>query len=312
MNTIAAWITLAVYVSFGFRAIRDKFSEILLRLGDWVIALLLLPYLLAVEFRPSGGDFLRMVLFLILPTLLLRLRSSRAKSFDFLQVLSILAIWVPVETDLFLLFIDQIFPIFNLSTTLTDFYLLPEVNARLVTGVELPIQTLIALLLALYLFLIRHPLNRIGFSFRFNFEDLKIALIGLAGFVIVGLPVGLGIGFISFNPEIPTLVDLIFGLLGGYLLTALMEEVLFRGIIQNLLTMRVSNNLVVLGASSIIFGIAHLNNTTPGYPIPNWGYVLMATLAGLAYGWVWQKTGKVTVSAITHMLVNLLWGLVFS
>jgi membrane protease YdiL (CAAX protease family) len=91
-----------------------------------------------------------------------------------------------------------------------------------------------------------------------------------------------------------------------------MEEVLFRGIIQNLLTMRVSNNLVVLGASSIIFGIAHLNNTTPGYPIPNWGYVLMATLAGLAYGWVWQKTGKVTVSAITHMLVNLLWGLVFS
>jgi hypothetical protein len=274
--------------------------------------MLLLLYLLAVEFTPSGGDFIRMALFLVLPTLLLRLRSSKAKPFDLFQILSILAIWVPVELDLFLLFIDQVFPNFNLSTTLSDFYLLPEVNAQLIAGIEIPLQTLIALLLALYLFLIRHPIDRIGFSFRISSQDLKFALIGLMGFIIVGLPIGLGIGFISFNPDLPTLVDLIFGIIGGYLLTALMEEVLFRGIIQNLLTKRMSKNLIALAISSAIFGLAHLNNVTPRYPIPNWGYVLMASMAGLAYGWVWQKSGKVTVSAITHMLVNLIWGIVFS
>jgi membrane protease YdiL (CAAX protease family) len=37
----------------------------------------------------------------------------------------------------------------------------------------------------------------------------------------------------------------------------------------------------------------------------------MATLAGLAYGWVWWRTRKVTVSAVTHTLVNALWGTVF-
>jgi membrane protease YdiL (CAAX protease family) len=40
-------------------------------------------------------------------------------------------------------------------------------------------------------------------------------------------------------------------------------------------------------------------------------YVVMATLAGLAYGWVWMRTRKVTASAITHMLVNLIWVTVF-
>jgi membrane protease YdiL (CAAX protease family) len=39
--------------------------------------------------------------------------------------------------------------------------------------------------------------------------------------------------------------------------------------------------------------------------------VLMAALAGLAYGWVWRRTRKVTASALTHMLANLLWGIVF-
>jgi membrane protease YdiL (CAAX protease family) len=68
----------------------------------------------------------------------------------------------------------------------------------------------------------------------------------------------------------------------------------------------------VLPLAAFIFGLAHLNNSTPGFAEPNWAYVLMATFAGLAYGWVWRRTKRVTVSALTHMLVNLMWSIVFA
>jgi membrane protease YdiL (CAAX protease family) len=38
-------------------------------------------------------------------------------------------------------------------------------------------------------------------------------------------------------------------------------------------------------------------------------YAMMATLAGLAYGWTWRKTGKVTGSAVVHTTVNFIWGI---
>lgn len=63
-------------------------------------------------------------------------------------------------------------------------------------------------------------------------------------------------------------------------------------------------------AASLIFGAAHLDNATQGYPVPNLAYMLMATLAGIAYGWAWRKSGKITTAAITHTLVNWLWGVI--
>ena len=100
-------------------------------------------------------------------------------------------------------------------------------------------------------------------------------------------------------------------LLGGYLGVALQEEVLFRGLIQNLLRRRLKNDWWALAIAAPIFGLAHLNNSTGGFAQPNWAYTLMATLAGLAYGWVWVRSRKVTASALTHALVNAMWWLVF-
>jgi len=123
---------------------------------------------------------------------------------------------------------------------------------------------------------------------------------------------GLGIGFLHYNPAVTRVLDLVLGALGGYLLVALIEEVLFRGLIQNLLSERMGNKGIGLMIASLVFGLAHLNNTTSGFSVPNWAYVLMASMAGIAYGWVWLRTGKVTASAITHMMVNLVWGTLFT
>ncbi len=45
--------------------------------------------------------------------------------------------------------------------------------------------------------------------------------------------------------------------------------------------------------------------------MPNCDYVLMATLERLVYGWVWVRTRRMTASAVAHMLVNFVRGIVF-
>jgi membrane protease YdiL (CAAX protease family) len=312
MSLLAAWIILLIYLGFALTPFRQTIKFLVRRLGDWTVGFLLLPYLLAVNFRTSWEDLLRMVLFLSIPTLLMRLSARKAKPLNPFQVFTILALWIPIEPGLFILILDLILPGVDIQQMLTGFYFLPDVEARLFSEVTLPIPTLIAVSLALYLFVIRHPLSGIGFHFRYTGRDLKSSLKGLLIYGLIGLPAGLLIGFLRFNPILPSLMDFVGGILAGYLLVALIEEVLFRGMIQNLLAKRLKNENLALAFASVVFGLAHLNNATQGFTIPNWAYVLMATLAGCAYGWVWQRTRKVTVSAITHMLVNLIWGILLT
>ena len=87
-----------------------------------------------------------------------------------------------------------------------------------------------------------------------------------------------------------------------YTTTALPEEFLFPGVIQNLLT-RSWVPRVGLWAAAIVFGLAHL---------PDFRYAILATLAGLGYGWVYVRTGKITASALTHTGINWIWRLFLS
>ena len=54
--------------------------------------------------------------------------------------------------------------------------------------------------------------------------------------------------------------------------------------------------------ASLIFGCAHLDNGPQ--PLPNWRYMIMATIAGWAYGRVFQRSGSVMSAAGLHMAVD--------
>ncbi|MBN1936916.1 MAG: CPBP family intramembrane metalloprotease [Anaerolineae bacterium] len=311
MNMVAAWLMLFLYLAFAWESWCDWLRRAQARLGDWMVFLLLLPYLLAVGFQPSVAGLVQMVVFLALPVILLRLRRPDARPFDLWHILVVLCLWVSIEPSLFILFADLIAPGAGFGARLAGVRLLPQVDALLLPGVGLPVDMLTAILLMLYLFLIYRPLKEIGFSFRWRWRDLRIALLGLGLFMAAGIPTGLAIGFLRFRPALPNFTDVVIGIISGYLLVALPEEVLFRGAIQNMLRQRLKSNWIALLIAAPIFGLAHLNNATRGFAAPNWGYVLMASLAGLAYGYVWMHTRKVTAAAITHMLVNLLWGILF-
>jgi membrane protease YdiL (CAAX protease family) len=310
MNYLAGWLIFLIYLGFAIPSLRRIMNGLIDQMGDWVVTLLLIPYLLAVNFQLDWLDLLRIMIFLALPTLLLRIGSKKAKVL--FQVLAILALWIPIEPRLFTLILNLITPGIPLPEQFLNLTLLPDTSASLIPGLSLPLSTIIAVCLALYLFLLRHPLKGIGFTFRIEWKDLKDALLCLTFYSAIGLPLGLGMGFLRFNPQTPSILDVVGGIVGGYLFVALIEEVLFRGVIQNIFENHLKNEHLAWIIASMIFGMAHLNNATQGFPVPNWAYVLMATFAGLAYGWVWRRSGKVTVSAITHMLVNLVWGLVLT
>jgi membrane protease YdiL (CAAX protease family) len=128
----------------------------------------------------------------------------------------------------------------------------------------------------------------------------------LAGFALVApvlAVVGIALGFIP-PPHWPVQsagrMASAVGII--YVGTALPEEILFRALIQNLLMQRFGASTRTLLAASLIFGCAHLDNGPQ--PLPNWRYMILATIAGFAYGKVFQKASTVLSSAGLHMLVD--------
>jgi membrane protease YdiL (CAAX protease family) len=91
--------------------------------------------------------------------------------------------------------------------------------------------------------------------------------------------------------------------------TALPEEILFRGLIQNCIAQKFGTGTTTPLISAFIFGCAHLDNG-PG-PLPNWRYMILATIAGIAYGRVFEKSSSIFASAGLHALVDLIKHLCF-
>lgn len=161
----------------------------------------------------------------------------------------------------------------------------------------------IAILLGLVLFAGYYPLAGMKYHLPRRPQDFWLPLAAFALLAPVLAILGVAIGFIPV-PHLPTKS---FGSMAAamgviFAGTALPEEILFRSLIQNLITQRFGKNAGSLFGASLIFGCAHLNNGPQA--LPNWRYLILATIAGLAYGRVFQKSSSVCSSAALHMLVD--------
>jgi membrane protease YdiL (CAAX protease family) len=159
---------------------------------------------------------------------------------------------------------------------------------------------LVAIVMGLYCFLVLDPLEGIGYTFRLCRRDWKSACTTSIVYLIAAVPIGLFTGFVAWHPR-PNSENLLVAPLHIYLAIAVPEELLFRGVIQNALVRRFGIRFG-LAAASTVFGLAHL---------PDLRYVLLASLAGVAYGWVFWRTERITASAITHAAIDWIWRLAF-
>jgi len=167
---------------------------------------------------------------------------------------------------------------------------------------------LAAIPLFLWLMLLSGRLPDLGLTFRWAGRDVLSILVHLAGFAAFALPFGWLTGFLTPASTRLGLPEALLRLLAIYLFIALPEEILFRGALHVHLQRALGwPPLRVLLLSSLLFGLAHLNNP------PKVGlYAILAAVAGFFYGRTYLQTGKVTTAALVHALVDWVWGLLFS
>ena len=229
-------------------------------------------------------DLLGMALLITVVMSLLRLRPSNAPPLHWTDLALVLVFWLPLE-----------------------FFWMSDLRLHLLPEGRLRLSLLVAIDLALLVYLVLRPLPQVGYTFRLTAQDGRHILIALTAYGAVAIPLGSEMGFLAFSLAGGGLIDWLLRWPIIYFFTALPEELLFRGLLQNQLEGRLRNARAALGIMAVVFGLAHLNNPLPGFAVPNWTYALMAALAGIAYGWTWHRTHKITASAIVHASVNFTW-----
>lgn len=144
---------------------------------------------------------------------------------------------------------------------------------------------------------------RLGYDARITLAVCKTAAINFAYFAAIAAPLGLTMHFTAWNPRWRGLPQFVADYLEIFLFIAVLEELFFRGFLQNLLSNSLRSwwkgQLIVSG----LFGLFHILHA----PFPNWRYVVLASIAGWFYGSAYRQTGSLMASALTHALVDTVW-----
>ncbi|WP_333874688.1 CPBP family intramembrane glutamic endopeptidase [Methylobacter sp.] len=95
---------------------------------------------------------------------------------------------------------------------------------------------------------------------------------------------------------------------GNLFFTCIVEEAFFRGFIQKYLMQGLSKvrygDALAIAITAVLFGLAHYMGGN--------NYILLATVAGVGYGWVYRHTGRIEASILTHFSLNSLHLLLFT
>lgn len=287
LAVLVAFVLLMIpYFALGFDQVVDALREWgrsnKLRLSLMGLALIV-PGLVVLE-GGGGGLTLRrftmLALYVIVPIGLLSGWGQTGPRPSLVDLFALLVLWLPVEFQLF-----------------ERFWSVPAGNPSYVLAKTLGME------LALFCFVVIRRLDGVGYRFRVAAEDFTVGLVALTVFLVVAVPAALGTGFAEFEPHWAGPGKWLLMSLGIFFFIALPEEVLFRGLIFNILQrwIKVGGPYTALVISSLIFGLSHLNN-----PPADWRYVALATGAGICYGWAYLKTGSLLASAYTHAMVDII------
>ena len=231
----------------------------------------------------SAGGFLRLFLYVNLP-LLVMFTSESGSPPRWRDVLAVALVWLPLE--------------FRLLGPLWSWP--PGQAGNSLNG-------LVGTCLAVFLFVVVRDLPGVGYTFEICWRDLLVAGLIFLSFTPMAVALGLSLGFLRPAGRLPALGPAFGTALGILVVTGLPEELLFRGLIQNLIRHKVPRPALSIALAALVFGTAHLNVGSH----PDWRLWLLATLAGLAYGLAYHWSGTLMAPALVHTLVNSTWAFFF-
>ncbi len=309
---LAALLASVVLVVGAFVGLTD--TALLRQLRHWAVAssalaaglpfLLLVPYLIfglgtrTFSFVALG----KLTAYIAIPTtLLLPDRLHHRESLTWRDLAAMVALAVPISAGW----------LQGIWTWPQDIYIFRPIFCVLVGG---------------YDFMVVRNLEGVGFRLVWRWRDVSEALLNLLAYALLAIPLGVALGFIHPHAmraltrgpmfqvawlegvvqTVRPAINFFFLWVGIYLTVAIPEELLFRGVLQNILVRTIRKGprgLYGLLIASVVFGASHLHHA----PVPNWRYAIMATLAGIFYGNVYRTRGRLCASALTHALVDTIW-----
>lgn len=110
----------------------------------------------------------------------------------------------------------------------------------------------------------------------------------------------LWLGYARFDFKLPAYTPIFLTL--NLFFTCVAEEAFFRGVLQHRLAQALTQRgcrhggIIAVIVIAGVFGVAHTGG--------GWGYVALATLAGLGYGFAYFRTGRIEASILVHFAVN--------
>ena len=127
---------------------------------------------------------------------------------------------------------------------------------------------------------------------------LRVAFPAAAVLAAVLIGLSLAAGYVRWAPKVPPETGLWVAV--NLAFVCLAEEALFRGFIQGelqgLLRPYRFGRPAALVVAALAFGAAHAAGGAT--------YVALASIAGLGYGWVYQRTGRIEAPILVHGFVN--------
>jgi len=116
----------------------------------------------------------------------------------------------------------------------------------------------------------------------------------------------LSLGYVQWQPKWTPMFFL--WAWGNLLFTCIVEEAFFRGFIQKYLMQGLSRicygDALAIAITAVLFGLRHYMGGI--------NYILLATVAGIGYGWAYRHTGRIEASILTHFSLNSLHLLLFT
>jgi len=117
---------------------------------------------------------------------------------------------------------------------------------------------------------------------------------------------GLLSGYIEYDPKLPDILWI--WVLNNLLFVCMGEEVIFRGFLQSSLKVFLKKKPYAVHLSiiisSIVFGLAHFKGGII--------YVILASVCGWFYGYIYEKTNRILCSILVHFELNLVHLIIFT
>ncbi len=309
--TISAFLALVLFISPCILLANPTLVKVLRKdieahpIHVWILPSFLFLVFLLYAFitgHAGGPGIFKGFLYCFIPFLLVLPLKNSSPVLTIPDVILVLFLWLPVE--------------FGIVPGLGIPHVQPIVSVYLLIGLNI----------LLYIYLVIRQLPGMGYTFKLKDHEWRTAVMNFLVLLVISILAGLVTHFIVFSRSMPSFGEMIQKLLFICFFVALPEEILFRGVVLNLIETRLGGiknaGMVALVISSVLYGLAHGNNAIPPFVDMNagflgtwhipWAFMLLATIAGFFYGLTFIKTRKVFAAVIVHLFINWSWFVFFS